>query len=192
MLLYSQSLLGHSSHPKHISVLFSGLSFLLTPLELPHPAPGHLPAWVPSLLHMGSDTLYQAAPSSLWDTPLSPACTLVPHPDTLLFPAGCSPHSPWLWHLMHCSLPHPAVCRHPTVAHWVFPGCPWHRHVVLGRKGEGEGVLEVFLISKFPFLGGLRGLFFLTMSSSFAFWKYSHHTFLKIFLDCFSVSRCTG
>lgn len=180
MLLYSHSLLGHSSHPKHISVLFAGLSFLFTPFELPHSAPGHLPAWVLTphgLWHpVQGCSFFPVGHSSdaccTWYPTLSPSSSLL---DALL--TLCCDTT-------HCSLPHPAVRRHPTVAHWVFPGCPCHRHIVLGRKGEGEGVLEIILISKFPFIfwrGEGRRLFFLNMTPNFAFWKYSHRTFWNFF-----------
>lgn len=54
-----------------------GFSLSSSPLSS---SPAHLPAWVSSAPHLGSDTLDQAAPPPQADTPLTPTWAVAPHP----------------------------------------------------------------------------------------------------------------
>lgn len=133
------------------------MGVLRTPLGLWHPGPG-----CPSAPGRHSSPLL-----GVWHSTLHPRlpCWM--------------PSSPFqFWHCMQGS-PHPAVCRHPSVAHCVFPGpfrtdttLAWPHPMALGLHCFGKGErdhMKLLLISKFTFCWG--GGFAWAMSPSFAFWK---------------------
>ena len=141
VLLCCQSLSGHPSHPKRSSVLFAGLSFLLT-LELPHPAPGHLPAWMLSLALVGSAACTRLLLSPCVDAPL---CLLAPWYPTLASPSSL-PDALLTLPCSYVVLPPSSYCApQPTAAHWVSPGCPGQRHLPSSLASPNGFRTELFL-----------------------------------------------
>lgn len=116
MLFRPQSLFGTLLTPK-----FSLLGSLPSapPLELPRPAPGPLPACVPSLPTWALMLCTRLPPPPCVYTPLTPAWTLVPHPGIPLFPAGCPSHPSWLRE------PSSSCCAQTSLCGPLSLRCPW-------------------------------------------------------------------